>query len=72
MTLIAGIGGTMLTFIVGMPSMIRTRFATPTIGREWMIGELGRVVEPVDPDGVVRSATRSGGRAPIGRPRRGR
>jgi membrane-bound serine protease (ClpP class) len=28
----------MLTFIVGMPSMTRTRFATPTIGREWMIG----------------------------------
>ena len=31
----------MLTFIVGMPSMVRTRFATPTIGREWMIGEMG-------------------------------
>jgi membrane-bound serine protease (ClpP class) len=43
----------MLTFIVGMPSMVRTRFATPTIGREWMIGELGSVVERVDPDGVV-------------------
>jgi membrane-bound serine protease (ClpP class) len=52
-TLIAGIGGIMLTFIVGMPSMVRTRFATPTIGREWMIGELGSVVERVDPDGVV-------------------
>ena len=37
----------------GMPSMVRTRFATPTIGREWMIGELGEVVEAVDPDGVV-------------------
>ena len=36
-----------------MPSMVRTRFATPTIGREWMIGELGEVVEAVDPDGVV-------------------
>jgi membrane-bound serine protease (ClpP class) len=52
-TLIAGIGGIMLTFIVGMPSMVRTRFATPTIGREWMIGELGSVIERVDPDGVV-------------------
>ncbi|MGH9133375.1 MAG: NfeD family protein [Ilumatobacteraceae bacterium] len=52
-TLIAGIGGIMLTFIVGMPSMVRTRFATPTIGREWMIGELGSVVERVGPDGVV-------------------
>ena len=52
-TLLAGIGGTILAFVVGMPSMVRTRFATPTIGREWMIGELGDVVEAVDPDGVV-------------------
>ncbi len=55
--LIAGIGGMMLTFIVGMPSMVRTRFATPTIGREWMIGETGTVVEDVDPDGVVEVGT---------------
>jgi membrane-bound serine protease (ClpP class) len=52
-TLLAGIGGTVLAFVVGMPSMVRTRFATPTIGREWMIGSLGEVVEAVDPDGVV-------------------
>ena len=52
-TLLAGIGGIVLAFVVGMPSMVRTRFATPTIGREWMIGELGEVVEAVDPDGVV-------------------
>ena len=52
-TLLAGIGGTVLAFVVGMPSMVRTRFATPTIGREWMIGSLGDVVEAVDPDGVV-------------------
>jgi membrane-bound serine protease (ClpP class) len=53
-TLIAGIGGIMLTFIVGMPSMTRTRFATPTIGRDWMVGSEGVVVESVAPDGVVR------------------
>ncbi len=29
LALIAGIGGISLTFIVGMPSMVRTRFATP-------------------------------------------
>ena len=51
--LIAGVGGIALTFIVGMPNMVRTRFATPTIGREWMIGELGTVIDDVDPDGVV-------------------
>jgi len=51
--LITGVGGIALTFIVGMPNMVRTRFATPTIGREWMIGELGIVIDDVDPDGVV-------------------
>jgi membrane-bound serine protease (ClpP class) len=53
-TLVAGIGGTALAFIVGMPSMVRTRFATPTIGREWMVGELATVTEAVDPDGTVQ------------------
>ncbi|CAN5614432.1 nodulation protein NfeD [soil metagenome] len=52
-TLVAGVGGVMLAFIVGMPSMVRTRFATPTIGREWMIGEVGSVVERVGPEGIV-------------------
>ena len=54
LALITGIGGTMLTFIVGMPSMTRTRFATPTVGREWMIGAEGVAVEAVDPDGIVQ------------------
>lgn len=49
-----GIAGMLLAMLTGMPAMVRTRFSTPTIGREWMIGELGEVVEPVDPDGVIR------------------
>jgi membrane-bound serine protease (ClpP class) len=53
-TLLAGVGGVALAFVVGMPSMVRARFATPTIGREWMIGEVGDAVDAVDPDGVVR------------------
>ena len=53
LALIAGIGGITLTFIVGMPSMVRTRFATPTIGREWMIGRQGTAVGPIDPEGTV-------------------
>ena len=52
-TLLAGIGGIALTFIVGMPSMVRTRFATPTVGREWMIGETGTAVSSIDPDGLA-------------------
>ena len=43
-----------LAFVAGMPSMVRTRFSTPTIGREWMIGEVGRAVSSVNPDGVVQ------------------
>lgn len=52
-TLVAGIGGVLLAFVVGMPSMVRTRFATPTIGREWMIGELGEATAALAPEGVV-------------------
>jgi membrane-bound serine protease (ClpP class) len=50
----AGIVGILLAFLSGMPSMVRTRFSTPTIGREWMIGELGRAVTAIAPDGVVQ------------------
>jgi len=37
-----------------MPSMVRTRFATPTIGREWMIGSEGVAVGAIEPDGVAQ------------------
>jgi membrane-bound serine protease (ClpP class) len=53
-TLLAGIGGMLLAVLAGMPSMVRTRFATPTIGREWLIGEEGSAVTAVSPDGTVR------------------
>jgi membrane-bound serine protease (ClpP class) len=36
-----------------MPAMVRSRFATPTIGREWMIGEEGEARTAIDPEGVV-------------------
>lgn len=53
-TQLVAIVGVALAFVGGMPSMVRTRFSTPTIGREWMIGETGRAVTAVDPDGVVQ------------------
>ncbi len=53
-TLVAGVGGMALAFVVGMPSMVRTRFATPTIGREWMVGETGAAVVDLAPDGIVK------------------
>ena len=34
--------------------MVRTRFSTPTIGREWMVGEVGTVEESLSPNGTVR------------------
>mgnify|MGYP000241748041 CR=1 FL=1 len=52
-SLLAGIVGVLLAMIGGMPPMVRTRFSTPTIGRDWMIGETGTAVAAVDPDGVV-------------------
>jgi membrane-bound serine protease (ClpP class) len=53
-SLVTGIGGIMLTFIVGMPSMTRTRFATPTVGREWMVGAEGVAVVEISPEGTVQ------------------
>jgi len=41
-------------FMVGaMPVAVRSRFSTPTIGREGLIGELGEAAVDVAPDGVV-------------------
>jgi membrane-bound serine protease (ClpP class) len=53
-TLLVGVVGVGLTFFTAMPAMVRTRFSTPTIGREWMIGEMGRAVTRIDPDGTVQ------------------
>ena len=52
-TMATCIVGVALTYTVGMPSMTRTRFATPTIGRDNLVGETGTAVGPVDPEGVV-------------------
>ena len=53
-TLAVGVVGVALTFFTAMPAMVRTRFSTPTIGREWMIGEMGRAVTAINPDGTVQ------------------
>lgn len=52
-TLLTGIVGVALTFVVGMPSMTRTRFATPTIGREWLVGAEGEAIGAIDPNGLA-------------------
>jgi membrane-bound serine protease (ClpP class) len=53
LTLSVCIIGIALTFIVGMPSMVRTRFATPTIGRDNLVGTTGVAVGDIAPDGIV-------------------
>jgi membrane-bound serine protease (ClpP class) len=52
--LAAVIAGVALAMVAGMPPMLRTRFATPTIGRESMIGEEGTALAGIDPEGVVQ------------------
>jgi len=52
-TLLVAIVGMALAMVGGMPAMVRTRFSTPTIGREWMVGEVGSAVGAVSPEGVV-------------------
>ena len=54
LTFLVGYVGIALTFVSGMPSMTRTRFATPTIGRERLIGEVGTAVSDISPDGAVQ------------------
>jgi membrane-bound serine protease (ClpP class) len=54
LSLLVGIGGIALTFVSGMPSMTRTRFATPTVGRERLIGEVGLAISDISPDGAVQ------------------
>ena len=53
LSLLVCIVGVALTFIVGMPSMVRTRFATPTIGRDNLVGTTGVAVGDVNPEGIV-------------------
>ena len=48
-TLLVAIVGMALAMLAGMPAMVRTRFSTPTIGREWMVGEVGHGRRPGRP-----------------------
>jgi membrane-bound serine protease (ClpP class) len=52
--LVVVIGSTVVFMLSGMTAMVRSRFSTPTIGREDLVGEMGLAEADVDPDGVVR------------------
>ena len=53
LTLLVIVVGVVLLMVSGLPSMVRSRFSTPTIGRESMIGEMGSARTAVDPEGTV-------------------
>ncbi|MEZ5377108.1 MAG: NfeD family protein [Acidimicrobiales bacterium] len=52
-TIGVGLIGAALYAYTGMPSMVRTRFSSPTIGRSWIIGEFGEATSDIDPEGTV-------------------
>jgi membrane-bound serine protease (ClpP class) len=52
--LVGGVVGVVLMMLAGLPATVRSRFSTPTIGRESMIGELGEAMAALAPEGVVR------------------
>ena len=47
------VAGTVVFMVGAMPVAVRSRFATPTVGREGLVGEQGRAVADVAPDGIV-------------------
>lgn len=51
--ILAMLAAVVTVMVAGMPAVVRTRFSTPTIGRESMIGEEGVASTDVSPDGVV-------------------
>jgi membrane-bound serine protease (ClpP class) len=52
--LLGGLVGVVLMMLAGLPATVRSRFSTPTIGRESMVGELGEAAVDVAPEGTVR------------------
>src|SRR5262245_16052421 len=52
-TILLTLVGMTLAMVAGMRTMVRSRFSTPTIGRDWMIGEMGTARTDIAPDGVV-------------------
>jgi membrane-bound serine protease (ClpP class) len=49
-----GVLGLAAAFVLaGLPSLVRARFSSPTIGRESFIGEMGTAVGALAPEGIV-------------------
>ncbi len=50
---LAVFGLTAAFMLAGLPSLVRARFSSPTIGRDGFIGEIGSAVGVLHPEGVV-------------------
>lgn len=46
--------GLVLFYAVAMTTVVRTRFSTPTIGRDSLLGARGEAASELDPEGLVR------------------
>ncbi len=53
LALVAGVVGTILLMLAGLPATVRSRFSTPTIGRASLVGEMGTAVADLRPEGTV-------------------
>lgn len=51
--LLVGLVGVGAFVLSGLPALVRTRYGTATVGREWLIGVEGAAVTDIDPDGTV-------------------
>lgn len=47
------VGAALVFLLPGLAALMRSRYSSPTIGREWMVGERGTASTAVDPEGVV-------------------
>lgn len=52
-TFVAAFAGMTVFMLRGMPVMVRSRFSTVSLGRDWLVGEFGTAAERFDPLGTV-------------------
>ncbi|MCZ7529847.1 MAG: hypothetical protein M5U31_05605 [Acidimicrobiia bacterium] len=52
--LVGVVAGSIVFMLSAMTAVVRSRFSTPTIGREGMVGEMGTAEVDIGPDGVAK------------------
>jgi membrane-bound serine protease (ClpP class) len=50
LVVVAGIG---LFYMFAMTTIVRSRYSTPTIGREYLVGQRGTATSTFDPEGII-------------------